>query len=154
MTLKRAEFPSFLDNSGDPVLPQLNASGQIPVTTAAAGTCQEGQGSDGTGSLTVIDLVTIALTLNKVHTKTEFLTASFVETFWELIYIDDVGGSPTETVVAKWFTGPGQYSKAHTFECGTIDTNGGTGTQNLVLRYTNAVQIGCVEGYVATIEAP
>ena len=153
MSLVNALFRSFIDNSGDPVAPQLDASGRLPVTTGAAGTCREGQVSDGTGNTSLTDLVTVALTLNKVHTETEFMVGSIVETFWELVYIDDVGGTPAETIISRWFTGPGQFTKAHSFKCKTIDTNGGTGVQNLVLRYQQ-VELGCVEGYIATMEAP
>ena len=154
MTLANALFRGFRNSSGDPIAPQLTADGKLPVTSEAAGTCVEDYAQNGTGNASLTDLVTLALTLNKVHSQTEFLTSSIVETQWELVYIDDVGGTPSETVVARWITGPGQFSKAHTFKCGTVDTNGGTGTQNLVLRFKNIDQLGCVDGYIATVEAP
>ena len=147
---------SFKDSSGNVVLPQLNADGSIGVSFDV-GTCIDGtaQVADTTASMT--DVVTLVLALTKNYAKAEFSVSSTKTTVWELVHIDDVGGSPTETklIDSAIITGPGQFCAKVKFDCVAFTTIGGTGTQNLVLR-ANQLQGGAstVGGYCAIIEAP
>lgn len=144
---------SFVDSSGNLVLPQLTAAGKIPVDTEAIpGTCISGQAQAVAGGLTFQDVVTLTLALLKDYASLEFAASCSHLTLWEIVYIDDVGGVPTETKIATFMTGPGQYSCKVNYDCGNFDTQSGTGTQNLVLRGKNVRHASDLHGYMGIIE--
>lgn len=146
---------SFKDSSGNVILPQLNADGTMPVSFST-GTCISGtaQVADTTASMT--DVVTLTLALTKNYSNLELSVSSTKTTVWEVVSIDDVGGSPTETKImdSAVITGPGQFCAKINLDCGDFTTVGGTGTQNLVLR-ANQLQGGAsnVGGYLAIKES-
>lgn len=143
---------SFKDSSGNVVLPQLDSSGRIPVTTDDSGICLSARGEDATGSLTFVDIATITAALTKVYRKIGFNVSSTRSTHFQLVHVDDSGGTPAETVLADAIVGPGQYSHCCELECTTYDTTGGTGVQEFKLKGKNLVLANCMRGNLAVFE--
>jgi len=128
----------FVDSSGNLVLPALNPDGTLPVAVDS-GTPIRARATDGTGSTSLIDLsgalVTAALT--KVYTKMSMKVSSRRDTLFQLIYVDDSAGSPTETVLIDTVVGSGQYTDLAYLLTDFVDTTGGTGVQEFKVKYQN-----------------
>jgi hypothetical protein len=120
---------SFKDSSGNLVLPQLNASGQLPVTPGAAGTPISGSAVATPVSLnTDTDVVVIALTASETYECSMAMGSSFQPVEWNLVHNDN--GTPNE--LARFVTGPGSF--AHNVDFKNIAfTAGAAGTQELKL---------------------
>lgn len=128
---------SFKDVNGNVVLPTLNADGSIPVELDA-GTTLRARGSDVDGDDTVkMVLATIPLTANKTYTKLSAQGSCFRDTEFEIVLIDDVGVTDTETILDEFLTGPGQFTTKSGLTIDEFNTNGFTGTINLVVRAIN-----------------
>lgn len=124
--------PAFVNADGILVFPALDALGRIPVSLAA-GNCYFDYGKV-TGSTSFQEVAVIIGALLKKYADFEFIAASMTECDWELVYIDDAAGTPVETILAAWDTGPGQYTVHVELSCVNVDTTAGTGVQNLVIR--------------------
>ena len=124
--------PAFVNDDGVLVFPALDALGRIPVVLTASN-CYFDYGKV-TGSTSFQAVAVIVGALLKKYGDFEFVAASMTECDWELVYIDNVGGTPVETILAAWDTGPGQYTVHVELSCVNVDTTTGTGIQNLVIR--------------------
>jgi len=144
---------SFVDSSGNLVLPQLAADGSIAVTTSGAGVCISGTAQSIAGGLTFQDVVTLTLSLTKNYLDLEYSASATHATLWEVVRIDDVGGAPTETKITSFISGPGQFTVQCNLDCGDFNTTGGTGVQNLVLRGKNLRKVTDLHGYLAIKES-
>lgn len=146
---------AFKDSSGNVVLPSLTADGKIPVDTeASAGVCKYDYGENA-GSLTAVDIATLdetQISLAKEYMKFEFAVSSYRPTLWEIVHIDDANGTPSETVLYSWVTGPGNFHECCKINCLHLDTTGGTGDQQIVLRGTNSFHASCMRGLLAVFE--
>jgi hypothetical protein len=125
--------PAFVDNTGVLTFPQLNSDGTIPVQIGAGGTCISAF-AKVTGSTSFQDLGTIVATIGKTYSAIEFTAAAMTEACIQLVYVDDVAGTPTETVLSEVMVGPGQYTASINMACLQVDTTGGTGTQHIKLK--------------------
>lgn len=125
--------PCFVNAAGVLVFPQLSGDGAIPVTLDATGVCFD-NASEIVGSTSFQTVATITGALLKRYKDFELVSASMTECDWELVYTDDAGGTPVETVKARWDTGPGQYSFCCMLKCIDVDTTAGTGVQNFKIR--------------------
>ena len=123
----------YRDSADKVTLPKLTVGGAVPVDTGGAGICKS-----ATGKVTATggddDVTTIVLALAKTYNNVELSVSNSQQTAWSLVYIDNVGGSPTETILWQRLTGPGDYGVDINFDCVQFDTISGTGVQNLVLR--------------------
>lgn len=128
---------SFKDNAGNVVLPQLNPEGAI-VVSGDAGTTKRARGEDLDGDdVSPMDLVTITLAADKLYTKLSAQGSCFRDTEYEIVLIDDVGVSDTETILDIFLTGPGQFTTKSGLDIDSFDTNGFTGVVELHLRAIN-----------------
>lgn len=120
---------SFRDSGGNLVLPQLNASGQLPVTLGAAGTAVRNSGTATPGALNSDTIVnTIVLTASETYEATMAMASSFQDCLWRLIHHDN--GVNNE--LARFVTGSGDFT--HSTDLSNITfTAGATGTQELRL---------------------
>ena len=125
--------PAFVNSSGVLVFPQLNAAGQILVSLDTAGQCIHAKGKV-TGSTSFQDVATITAALAKLYDKIGFTVSSMTECDWELVYVDDAAGTPVETILAYFDTGPGQYSYCCHLDCVEVDTTAGTAVQKILIR--------------------
>lgn len=143
---------AFKDSSGNVVLPQLNSDGSIATKEGAPGAIIDGSAKVA-GALAETDVVTLTLALTKVYQSLEIVAGCFKETVWRIVHIDDVGGAPTETEIGPQFvTGPGQYTFSVNLDYPNLDTTGGTGVQNLVLRGENTHKASDYRGYMGIKE--
>ena len=146
---------SFKDSDGNLILPQLDIAGSLPVTLDA-GTCISGTAKVTSTPGSDVDVVTLALTLEKNYLDIGLMVSSAFQTAWTVVYIDDVGGTPTETIILQGpMTGPGQYSfSPPRLDCAEFNTIGGTGVQNLVLRANQIVGAASdLRAFLSTSEA-
>ena len=130
---------AFKDSSGNVVLPQLSAQGKILVDTESQnGVCKSAYAEDVNGNTAFVDLASITGQLNKKYNRFEVMVSSTHESLFQLVHVDDDGGvSPTETVLATYIVGPGQYTICCKLDCKEVDTTGGTGTQTLKIKGKN-----------------
>ena len=129
---------SFKNSAGNVVLPQLNPEGAIPVTLDA-GTTLRANGELAAGSASLVDVTgaLITATLNKAYSKLNMFVSCRRDALFQLVHVDDSGGSPTETVLVEAVLGAGQYSVPAKVEPDYFDTTGGTGVQEFKVKGMN-----------------
>lgn len=126
--------PAFINSAGVLVFPQLDAEGRIRVTMDGSGECNYAYG-DLIGSTSFQDVATATLALVKLYEQIGFTVSSATECDWELVHINDAAGTPVETILSAWMTGPGQYSYGlDSLHCVDVNTTAGTGVQKLIVR--------------------
>jgi len=121
----------YKDDSGNYVLPQLSALGQVPVTLASGTAKSNSAGVTMAVIDTEQDVVSVAVAVNDVVEANMAMGSAFQPMLWIAYHNDD--GSLNE--LFRFVTGAGDF--AHTTELKNIVfTAGATGTQELVLRAT------------------
>ena len=145
----------FRDTSGNLVLPQLNPEGALPVTLDP-GTPLREHGVVASGSQTVnvrSALATIVLTAEKLYTKMAMQGACRRACLFELVYIEDVGGTPVETVLLSALISSGQFTTPLVaLLTDFFSTVGATGTLNLVMYGTPLDKASDIRGQVSVNE--
>jgi hypothetical protein len=122
---------AFKDTDGNLVLPQLNPEGALPVTLDA-GTTKRARGKVLAGGVTLNTrtlVASIPLTAEKIYNKLSAIVTCSRFTSWEVVYVDDDGGTPTEEILLDGLTGAGAYTAKLGLEIDQFDTIGGTGNQ-------------------------
>lgn len=144
---------SFKDSSGDVVLVQLTSEGKVPVDTEAVpGTCISGYATNA-GSTSDVDIVTLTGALTKTYNNFEAIGACLRATQLQIVYVDDAGGGgESETVLAEWLVGPGQFSFKFDMRCLQQSTSGGTATQEFRLRAKNLFKASTIRANFAMLE--
>lgn len=145
---------SFKDASGNVILPALDATGALPVSQAAGGVCKSDYGTN-VGSTSAQDIATLdesVISVTEVYDRFEILVSSLRTALWQVVYIDDANGTPAETPLFSVHTGPGAFHMCCKLECLELDTTGGTGDQNIVLRGNNLVDGSTMYGTLACRE--
>ena len=139
---------TFKDASGNLVHPQLNSEGAIVVTSEGAGVPKSGT-SDGEvpGSLTLVTVAEVALTISKTHGKIHAHGSCFKETIFYLIQQDDA----TEVILSSFIVGPGQYSFNADLKS-TEFSSGASGTQKLILKAKNLSKASDFLGDISCME--
>ena len=97
------------------------------------------------------DIATIVLQNDTVYEKLGWVLSCFRDAHFEIVFIDDVGGTPTETVLADILCGPGDYTDSNELIEVTF-TSGSTGTQNLVVRGKNMNAASTMRGTITIQE--
>jgi len=144
----------FKDPSGNFIYGKTNADGeQIISLESGDKACLYDSGEDEDGDASsYVDIATIVAQLTKVYREFGAIVSCFRDAMYRVVHIDDVGGSPTETILAEFFTGNGNPSLAWQLACMTFDTTGGTGTQNFVLRGKNLNATSSLQGTLSIEE--
>jgi len=128
---------SFKDKDGRVVLPQLNNEGAITVSFDA-GTTIRGRGADVDGDKAAkMVLVDLTLTADRTYSKLSAQGSCFRDTEFEVVLIDDSAGSPVETLLEEFLTGPGQFTTKSGLEIDEFNTTGFSGVVKLQLRAIN-----------------
>lgn len=143
---------SFVDPTGNLVYARTNAQKELIVSTESAQVATLSDSGQNAGSQTVQVLVTIPLLNDYVYRKIDYHGSCTRETYFEVVWIDDVGGTPTETVLRRFRTGAGDYNDGANM--GSIEfTSGSTGTQELQLRGQNLFGVNSTfDGDLAVVE--
>lgn len=137
---------AFKDISGNVVLPQLNAQGQLPVTSEQVGNNLYARGQNA-GSATEQLLATIALQNSKTYEDIYMQVSCFRDTEFRLTWNDN--GSETELAAA--LTGPGSLTFGQKLE-GVEFTSGATGTQELKIYGQNQNATSTMKATIAVKE--
>lgn len=142
----------FKDSTGNVVLPQLRSDGSFAASIAPEPEFY-GYAAHVGGSSTTVDLVTLVPSLSKKYHEFKLAVSCMSECLFTLVHIDDVGGTPVESVLGVWRCGPGQYTVTDEMP-GYVDTTSGTGVQNFVLRAKNlfAARLSDINGSVSCKE--
>lgn len=126
---------SFKDSAGNLVYPTLDNSGALPVTLEGAKICRTARGTAvGSQSSTVV--ATIVLTNGKAYENLDWVVSCFRDAIFEIVKIDDVGGTDTETILADVLVGAGDYTDSGELKCQAF-TAPATDVNHLVLRAKN-----------------
>jgi len=143
---------SFKDSSGNVILPQLDSNGAILVNDEVEGTLYHEYAEVAAGSLALTDVATITLTVSKVYDKINAEGCCLRPSLFQLVHIDDSDGTPVETVMGEFIVGPGQYSFKYDLAHEELDTTGGTGVIELVLRAKNFAYASSLRGFISANE--
>jgi hypothetical protein len=141
---------AFKDSSGNVILPQLNAAGELPVTFDT-GTQKRACGELAAGSLTMaaVTNASITLTASKPQKSIAMICSCRRDSMFQLIQLDDV----TETVLAEVVVGPGQF----TFQVALPEDQivaGATGVQKLLVKGMNFDKLSSLRATITCIELP
>ncbi len=143
---------AFQDSSGNAAVPQLDATGAVPVSFDS-GTCKKSGAGSLAGTTTLTDITNSSVTLSnsKIYSKVYGVVSSMTESCFQLVW-DDNG---TENVLAEFQVGPGQYTFPIALPCLQF-TTGATGTQTLKVKGANATadEVADLKAYIETVEAP
>ena len=105
---------------------------------------------DNAGSGSFVTLATIILQNSMDYKNLEWIASCFREATFEMVWIDDVGGADTETILGTVKCGSGSYTssgrKAARF------TTGGSGVQHLIIRAANLNALSQLEGAICVEE--
>ena len=123
---------AFKDSTGNDVKPQLNASGQMPVTFASSGVPASNSAQVTMAALaTEQDVAVITLAVDDVVEANMAMGSAFQDMVW-VLYHDD---NATLNELARFVTGAGDFSHVSNLS-NIVFTAGASGTQRLVLRAT------------------
>jgi hypothetical protein len=133
---------SFKDQSNNVILPQLDSSGRIPVTTQAAGAKLYADAQDVAGSTASFqDVATITLAVDTEYNNVEAHGFATRMTIYQIASNDD--GTPD--VLAQFMVGAGQYYAR--WDANNLEfTTGATGTQELKLQGKNLYKVSDLGG--------
>jgi len=138
---------AFKDDSGDVILPALNASGQIvtngltntqlratPVPVSMGIVVGDGKRARGTvgGSLTLVTVATLALVVSKNYENLDFIVSCFRDARFQVI-LNDNGA---ETIIADACLTPG-CSSLHAQLSEAEFATGASGTQSIIIKALN-----------------
>lgn len=139
---------AFKNSAGNVVLPQLNASGQLPVTLVV-GVAKAATGELPAGSLTIVAVTSasITLTVNKVYNAISFLSSSRQASLLQLIW----SNNGVDTVLAENVTGPGQYT-LNWIGGSYAFTAGATGVQLLSVKAKNFELLSSLRSSISCME--
>lgn len=133
---------TFRDSNGNATMPQLNSEGAIPVafdagTTIVIPAKLETQANmESAGLNTRVMLGSIALVPDRVYTAPSFDGSAFREMLFELVMVQDVGGSDTEELILASYSGAGQYHTKGSLIKDVFSTNATVDTKELRLYAT------------------
>lgn len=123
------------DGSGNLVYLKIDSSGALAVTTEGSKVCKSARGT-ATGSATFVDVATITLTNGATYQDLDWVVSCFRDAVYEVVYVEDVGGLDTETLLADVLCGAGDFTDSGQLKCQSF-TVPGSGVNELRLRAKN-----------------
>lgn len=139
------------DASGDAKYLEIDSQGRlkvIPNTDDIVDLSDEGDNAGNNGSFQT--LLTIVLQNSMDYKNLDWIFSCFREATFEMVFIDDVGGSPVETILGTIKVGAGSFTDSNSKRCRF--TTGGTGVQHLIARAINLNATSQLEGALAVEE--
>lgn len=143
---------AYKDSSGNVVLPQLNADGEVPVTFDSV-VVQKffNRGEISGGSATEATVASVALTPGDVYAEFDWLVSCRRDSYFKLVWHDN----GVDNVLADVMTDAGLTTVPVVLERLQI-TAGGTGTQEIRIRANNlgsGLGLSALRGTVAFVKA-
>jgi hypothetical protein len=139
---------AFKDSTGDLILPQLSAGGNIPVEFTDSGVPKSGSSAGAiAGSLTAVTVAEATLSLSKTYKRISMVGACFKEAIFDIVQKDDA----TETILASGLVGAGEY----TINLNLGDTqfsSGASGVQKIILKGYNLSKVSDLRGSIVCVE--
>lgn len=129
----------FKNSLGKLRYPMVDGEDRIVVAMEASDFLQLSErGIKSGGSATMTDITGAELTLvnDLVYKKIGLVVSCFRDSHFQLVWIDDVGGTPVETILADVLTDAGKPTTSFELE-GLSFTAGAVGGQTLVVRGKN-----------------
>lgn len=131
------------DSLGNAQIPEVDSQNRLLVNSEGADTVGlKGEG-DNAGSGTFVDLFDITLQNDTQYQQLEWLVSCFREATFEILWIDDEGGTPTETILCTPKVGSGAYSNSG--QLFAPFTTGSVGNQVLRVRALNQTALSQLE---------
>ena len=130
---------SFKDSTGKATMPQLNVDGALPVTFETGVDIFSPEITHLKASQTKNNeslVGTITIDLSETYSGFVFNVASLRVFKWRAAYVDDAAGTPVETDIGFGYTDAGELNVAIDRKKTKIDTNSGTGVQEIRLYTT------------------
>lgn len=122
---------AFKDSSGNVVLPQLDSSGKLPVTSESSGNGLYARGTNA-GSSSVVTVASLTLVASKRYENLRALVSCFRDSTFQVIFSDN----GAETIIADIRVGPGHLSE--NIDLGELEfLSGATGAQLLLIKGKN-----------------
>lgn len=139
------------DPSGNLIYLRANASGELIINNQSGEVaCLTASGSVG-GSATFVNVATITLTNDLVYKKLGYSVSCFRDAEFRIVQVDDVGGTPVETIHAYILAGAGDFTDSNEMECVEF-TAGSTGVVELQLRGMNINALSDLKGMISILE--
>lgn len=138
------------DISGDAQVPLVNAANHLIVDNETEDVVDLQDEGDNSGSASFVTLATIVTQTTTVYKNLDWVVACFREATMEIVAIDDVGGSPVETILATIKVGSGSFTDSNGIRF--RHTSGSTGTQNLIIRGINLNALSQMEASLSIEE--
>lgn len=132
----------FRDSNGNAIMPQLNSEGALPVTFDAGTTIvipaklETQANMESAGQGVRVMLGSIPLIPERDYTSPSFDGSALREMLFELVMVEDVGGTPTETLILAGHAGAGQYVVKGGLKTDTFSTDATVNTKELRLYAT------------------
>ena len=96
---------------------EVDDAGALKVSLGADYAGLSDDVEDAAGSATYVDLATITLQNDYLYYDVEALVSSFRDSIFQIVQVDDVSGTPVETILASGIrVGAGAYNEMARFE--------------------------------------
>lgn len=140
------------DPSGNAIYLRTNLSNELLVASNSASIANLSDEGGVVGSTSFQTLAEIALQNDYVYQNLSFLGSCFRDAVYEVVQVDDTGGTPVETIHATFRTGAGAYTCSENMDALTF-TAGSTGTCVLRIRGKQLQNVASdVDGAIAIQE--
>lgn len=141
---------AFKDAGGNLRYPTVDSQDRINVNTEGDDVVDLADSGDNAGSGTFVDLLTITLQNSTDYKKLDWVFSCFRDATFEIVWVDDVGGTDTETILATSKVGSGDYTDSN--QMNRRFTTGATGVQELRVRAVNLNVTSQLEAALAVQE--
>ena len=122
---------AFKDSAGNVILPSLNSSGQLPVTSEVSGNGLYARGTNA-GSNSQVTIASLTLVASKKYENIQMIVSCFRDSTFQLIWSNNAA----ETILCDLRCGPGGFSAQANL--GDLEfTSGSTGAQLLLIKGKN-----------------
>lgn len=101
------------------------------------------------GTTSFQDLAVIPLAAGATYKKLGFSGSCFRDAIFEIVWVEDVGGTPVETILHTFRVGAGHYNEVDEIECVEFTT---TTDPELRIRAKNLNTTSDIDGMVAVLE--
>lgn len=125
-------------------------TGALIVTSEGSKICRTKRGT-ATGSTAFVDVAVYTLANSKSYEDLNWVVSCFRDAVYEIVYVEDVGGTPIEMILADILVGSGDFTDSGALKCATFTTPG-AGVNELRIRAKNQSSLSDFRGSVSIEE--